>query len=349
MPKLTWPRGADGRASGATGSVVRRVSKPASAAAILVPVVGFAVANIFYPNQQELVMMMVYVVMAQGINVMYGFTGYLPFGYFGFFGVGAYGLSLSVIYLHVPAEVGLLLAIVAAVVVAAIMSPLLRLEGVYFAIASLAAAYAIYVVISNPALTPITKGPYGINLIVIYNSTASFIAALALVGMAMAVVVYLRMSRFGLALRAIRSDPVSAEYAGIMVVQERARAWLISAALAGAAGGVFAWYTSTFYPSAVFDISVSIFAIVFALFGGVGTVWGPALGAVLLFGIYNTVGISQPQYFQLIYGILIVLLVLFLPGGLAGLAQTLVAGSKRLRSGRDKITNLPVQPGTGDG
>ncbi|EQD32275.1 inner-membrane translocator [mine drainage metagenome] len=223
---------------------------------------------------------------------MYGFTGYLPFGYAGFFGAGAYGLSLSVIYWHVPAGLGLVFAILAAVVVAALLSPLLRLDGVYFAIASLAAAEALYVVISNPSLTAITKGPYGINLIAVYNSDASFIAAVALVMVAMAVAVYLRSSRFGLALRAIRNDAVSAEYAGIRVVQHRAAAWLIAAALAGAAGGVFAWYTSTFYPSAVFDTSISIFAIVFALFGGVGTVWGPALGAVILFGIYNTVGIS---------------------------------------------------------
>lgn len=329
--------------------MVGGVSIPASAAAILLPVAGFAVANVFYPNQQELVMMMVYLVLAQGVNVIYGFTGYLPFGYVGFFGAGAYGLSLSVLYLHVPAEVGLLFAIAAALVVAAILSPLLRLEGVYFAIASLAAAEALYVVISNPALASITKGPYGINLISVYNSTASFIAALVLAGVGMAVVVFLRRSKFGLALRAIRSDPVSAEYSGIRVVQQRTLAWLLSAALAGAAGGIFAWYTSTFYPDAVFDLSISIFAIVFALFGGVGTVWGPALGAVILFGIYNTVGISEPQYFQLIYGVLIVLLVLFLPGGLAGLARALLGGWSRFRGGPGAIPHPPEELEGGGG
>jgi branched-chain amino acid transport system permease protein len=348
LPRLARLRRLGGKANGASGPVVGRISKPASVAAIVVPAAGFVVANIFFPNQQELVMMMVYLVMAQGINVIYGFTGYLPFGYAGFFGAGAYGLALSVMYLHVPAELGVVFAIVAAVVVAMLLSPLLRLDGVYFAIASLAATEALYVVISNPSLTAITKGPYGVNLIAVYNSNASFIAAVVLVIVAMAVAVYLRSSRFGLALRAIRNDPVSAEYAGIRVVQHRAAAWLISAALAGAAGGIFAWYTSTFYPDAVFDTSISIFAIVFALFGGVGTVWGPALGAVILFGIYNAVGISEPQYFQLIYGVLIVLLVLFLPGGLAGLARHLVAGFNRIRGGAGRSAS-PLGPRTGDG
>ncbi|EQD67970.1 inner-membrane translocator, partial [mine drainage metagenome] len=163
------------------GQVVGGVSRPAAAAAILVPAAGSWSPTSSIPNQQELVMMMVYLVMAQGINVIYGFTGYLPFGYAGFFGAGAYGLSLSVIYWHVPAGLGLVFAILAAVVVAALLSPLLRLDGVYFAIASLAAAEALYVVISNPSLTAITKGPYGINLIAVYNSDASFIAAVALV------------------------------------------------------------------------------------------------------------------------------------------------------------------------
>lgn len=104
--------------------------------------------------------------------------------------------------------------------------------------------------------------------------------------------------------------------AGVNVVRERTFAWLISATLAGLAGAIYAWAVSVFYPEAVFDLSISVFAIVFALFGGVGTVLGPLLGAVVLYGVYNYIGVSQPQDFQLIYGVLIVLIVLFLPNGL---------------------------------
>ena len=98
-------------------------------------------------------------------------------------------------------------------------------------------------------------------------------------------------------------------------------AWLISALIAGFAGGVFAWYVSVFYPETVFGSDYSIFAIVFALFGGVSTIIGPIVGVLMLYGVYNFIGFSTPQYFQLIYGALIMLLVLFLPQGLISLVK----------------------------
>jgi branched-chain amino acid transport system permease protein len=134
-------------------------------------------------------------------------------------------------------------------------------------------------------------------------------------------VIYLRRSHFGMALRAIREDPISAGMAGINVVRERIIAWLLSALVAGLAGGVFAWYVSVFYPETVFSVEFTIFSIVFVLFGGNATVVGPILGVIVLYGIYNAVGISTPQYFQLIYGALIMGLVLFLPNGLISLLQ----------------------------
>ncbi len=87
----------------------------------------------------------------------------------------------------------------------------------------------------------------------------------------------------------------------------------------GSIGGVDAWYISVFYPETVFDPGVSIFAIVFALFGGTATVVGPILGVAILYGIYNTIGITTPQYFQFIYGTLIMGLVMFLPNGMVSL------------------------------
>ncbi|MDA8393268.1 MAG: branched-chain amino acid ABC transporter permease [Actinomycetota bacterium] len=291
--------------------------------AVAIPVALFAVAPKLYPNLLFLVTMMVYVVLAQGVNVIYGFTGYLPFGYVGFFGVGAYASSLAILDTGVPAPVGVVVGAAGAVLLGLLLSPLLRLSGAYFAIATLAAALAVESVISNPSLAGITKGPYGIDLGSVYNARADYVAGLVMVGLSMAVVVYLRRSRFGLALRAIRNDPVSAAAAGVDVVKERMLAWLISSALAGAAGAVFAWGVSVFYPTAVFGISTSVFAIVFALFGGVGTAWGPLVGTAVLFGLYQAIGVSDPQYAQGIYGLLIVALVLFVPGGLAGVARSI--------------------------
>lgn len=289
---------------------------------ILLPVVvAFAVLPGLYSNHLLLFNFIVFMILSQGLNVIYGFTGYLPFGYVGFFGAGAYGFSLMVLHLHAPPLLALGVGAAAAVALALLLTPLFRLSGAYFSIANLAAALAVLQVVSNPTLEDITKGPYGISLSGVFDPTFAYAVALAILAATLALVIWLRHSHFGMALRAIREDPISAGMAGINVVRERIIAWLLSALIAGFAGGVFAWYVSVFYPETVFSVEFTIFAIVFVLFGGNATVVGPILGVVILYGIYNAVGISTPQYFQLIYGALIMGLVLFLPNGIVSLLQ----------------------------
>ena len=287
---------------------------------ILVPVVAlFAIAPSIYSNHLLLFNFMVFMMLAQGVNVIYGFTGYLPFGYVGFFGAGAYGFSLMVLHVHAPPLLALAVGAAAALALAVILTPLFRLSGAYFSIANLAAALAVLQVVSNPNLEDITKGPYGISLSGVFDPSFAYGTALAILAATLLLVIYLRNSRFGMALQAIREDSISASMSGINVVRERVIAWLLSALVAGLAGGVFAWYVSVFYPETVFSGEFTVFAIVFALFGGTATILGPIFGVVILYGIYNAVGISTPQYFQLIYGVLIMALVLFLPNGLVSL------------------------------
>jgi branched-chain amino acid transport system permease protein len=289
---------------------------------ILGPVViAFALLPRVYSNHLLLFNFVVFLVLAQGINVIYGFTGYLPFGYVGFFGAGAYGFSLLVLHLHAHPLPAVAAGAVAALLLGVILTPLLRLEGAYFAIATLAASEAVLQVISNPSLTDITQGPYGIRLSGVYAPRFAYGMALAVLALTFVLVIHLRNSRFGLALQAVRENPISAGMAGVNVVRARVIAWLVSALIAGLIGAVYAWYISVFYPETVFDLGMSIFAIVFALFGGTATVLGPLLGVAILYGVYNGIGIAAPQYFQLIYGALIMVLVLFLPNGVLSLAR----------------------------
>ncbi|MFO1117406.1 MAG: branched-chain amino acid ABC transporter permease [Beijerinckiaceae bacterium] len=289
---------------------------------IVAPVViAFAILPGLYNNQLLLFNFVLFLTLAQGVNVIYGFTGYLPFGYVGFFGAGAYGFSLMVMHLQAPPMLALLAAGVAALLLGLLLTPLLKLSGAYFSIANLAASLAVLHFVSNPNLEPITRGPYGVSLSGIFNPRLAYALAIVVMACAMLVVVWLRNSRFGLALQAVREDPVSAAQAGVDVPRVRAVAWLVSAVIAGFAGGVFAWYVSVFYPDTVFSADYSIFAIVFALFGGVSTITGPIVGVIILYGVYNFIGFSTPQYFQLIYGALIMLLVLFLPQGLISLVR----------------------------
>jgi branched-chain amino acid transport system permease protein len=280
----------------------------------------FALLPGVYQNHLLLFNFVIFLILAQGVNIIYGFTGYLPFGYVGFFGAGAYGFAIMVMHYHASAPLAALVAGAVGVALGLLLTPLLRLSGAYFAIANMAASLAVLHFVANPALEDITRGPYGVSLTGTFNPALAYAAALAVLALTMGIVVFLKNSSFGLALQAVREDPVSASMAGVAVVRMRVIAWLASALVAGLAGGVYAWYVSVFFPDNVFSSDFSIFAIVFALFGGVATVTGPVIGVVALYGVYNLIGFTAPQYFQLIYGLLIMVLVLFLPAGLVSLA-----------------------------
>ncbi|OSS42684.1 Branched-chain amino acid transport system permease protein LivM [Desulfurella amilsii] len=286
---------------------------------IVITTVLFAILPKIYNNDFLLFNLMLYIALSEGLNLIYGFTGYLPFGYVGFFGTGAYSASILILLLHVGVIPAILLGGVTASAVGIILTPLLRLSGAYFAIANLAASQAIYYIISNPHLENITQGPYGIMLSSVYNATASYNAMLFVLFFSLVLVLFFRQSKFGLSLLSIKEDSITASVAGVNVVLARTIAWLLSAFVAGLCGGVFAWYTSVFYPETVFGLNISIFAIVFVLFGGASTLLGPLVGAIILYGMYNFIGISTPQYFQLIYGFLIIVFVLFLPDGVISL------------------------------
>ena len=298
-------------------SRLRRAILDSAIAAIVIA--GMGIARGVYSNELMLFNFIMFLTLSQGLNIIYGFTGYLPFGYVGFFGAGAYGFALAVMHLHAPALVAMVCAALAALLLAVILLPLLRLSGAYFAIASMAAAQALYEVIANPDLEDVTKGPYGVSLSNVFAPALSYYFALGILAVTLGIVVWLRNARFGMSLQAIRDDSVSAAMAGISVVQGRTVAWILSALIAGLVGGVFAWHISVFYPDTAFDLSISIFSTVFLLFGGATTLTGPLLGVFILYGVYNVIGIAVPQYFQFTYGALIVLLVLFLPNGLVSL------------------------------
>jgi len=274
-----------------------------------------------YNNKSFLFNIMLYIALAEGLNIMYGFTGYLPFGYVGFFGAGAYTAALSIIFLHMPPLLSILCGGIGAFIIGMIFIPLLKLSGAYFAIANLAASQALYYIVANPNLEKITQGPYGISLASVYNPTASYYAMLAIVVLSMVIVLFIRISNFGLSLLSIKEDRVSASLSGINVSKARAVAWGLSSFVAGLSGAAFAWYVAVFYPGTVFSLGISVFVIVFVLFGGVGTLVGPLIGAATLYSFYNFIGISTPEYFQLVYGLLIIIFALFLPNGVLSIIE----------------------------
>ncbi|HXB80409.1 MAG TPA: branched-chain amino acid ABC transporter permease, partial [Bradyrhizobium sp.] len=138
---------------------------------VLPLLVIFAVLPGVYQNHLLLFNFVIFLILAQGVNIIYGFTGYLPFGYVGFFGAGAYGFAILVMHYQAPAVLAVLVAGLVGVALGLLLTPLLRLSGAYFAIANLAASLAVLHFVANPALESITRGPYGVSLTGTFDPT----------------------------------------------------------------------------------------------------------------------------------------------------------------------------------
>jgi branched-chain amino acid transport system permease protein len=261
-----------------------------------------------------------YVVLALSWNIISGFTGYTSFGHVAFYGIGAYTCAILVAdyrWHWVPtllAGAGL-----AAVVAVLIGFPVLRLKGPYFAIAMLGLNEVMRVLASY--LEGLTGGGLGLSLPTLHASRAIYYA-MAIAALAITAAAYLIItSRFGLRLMTIREDEVAAEAMGIDTASHKLAAFLISAFAPGVVGGLFARDQGYIEPVSVFPMVTTITMIVMALFGGKGTVWGPVLGAVLLFTLQEVVWARYLYLHQLLFGAIMVVVILLMPRGILGLLQ----------------------------
>jgi branched-chain amino acid transport system permease protein len=285
---------------------------------IAVPLAAiFTLGPVVTGNQSILMELAVFVILADALNIVYGFTGYLPFGFGAFFAVGAYGTAIMIAHYSFPVGIALLVGTFLSCVLALVFTPLLRLSGAYFAIASLAAFEVLYLAIGNTSLTSITGGPYGISFIQAYSPNVDYAVTAAVAVVSALTVVLLARSYFGIALKAIREDRFAVELAGVNSLRYRNYAWLLSAFFSGLAGGLFGWYLGFFYPEAVFSLTdYSVLIIVFVLFGGRGTAFGPVIGAIILFAVYEVLILYFSNLLLIIFGLLLVLLILFIPDGI---------------------------------
>lgn len=291
--------------------------------AVTVPVL-FIVALAFVAalasgiNSSFLVMLLIFIALSQGMNIVYGYTGYLPFGYAGFFGAGAYAFAILVIHANLSAPVALVISGLIAAGFGLALTPLFRLSGAYFAIGSLAVALILLGIIENPALTSLTNGPYGISMPQVFAPTLAFSTTLGIAILATACSFYFEHSRLGRSLRAATDDADSAVMAGIPVPLLRGLAWVVAAGIGGLAGAAFAWYSYTFFPATVFDVSYTMFPLLFVLAGGARHTIGVLLGAVVLYGLFNILG-ANTQEAQIFFALAIIGIMLFFPGGVAPL------------------------------
>ena len=282
-------------------------------------------------------------------NLIGGYAGGLSLGHAAFFGIGAYTSALLYTEYHVSPWLGALgggiLAMLSALAIGLIT---IRLRGPFFALATLAFAAILGIGATN--LRGLTHGAEGISIQftpslanAIFDSKLSYYyIALAMLVAYMVLTWWIAGSRFGYYLVALRENEDAARALGIDGLRYKLAATLISAFMTALVGSFYAQYRLFFEPS-IFGSTLSTQIALFAIIGGLGTVWGPLLGALLLVPLttllQSTLGSSLPGIDQFVYGAVLILAILFVPNGL-------VSVLKRVALGRSARVDPAIETGT---
>jgi branched-chain amino acid transport system permease protein len=295
-------------------------------ACLLVPVV-------VTQDYQLNVLFRVFLFAALGLawNLVGGYTGQLSLGHAAFFGIGGYGMALLHAKLGVPVWPAVGLAVVIAAAAALVIGGVaFRLRGPYFALATIAFAEVLRNVAKN--LPDVTGGDVGVQAPALFAADVSrnfYWSAVALTAAAFLVTVWAVGSRFGYYLMAIRENEDTALSVGVPTTRYKLLVLLVSAALTAIGGALYASLFLFIVPDQVLAIDISNEIAIVAMLGGAGTLLGPIVGSVIL----ETASELLKNLFQeahlLIYGVLIVLVVVFLPEGIVGTARARLARRRR--------------------
>jgi ABC-type branched-subunit amino acid transport system ATPase component/ABC-type branched-subunit amino acid transport system permease subunit len=282
---------------------------------------GMVVANSYY--QLMLTLVPIWAVMGLSWNLLSGYTGLISFGHAAFFGLGAYTVTIALVKFDITPWLGIPLGmIVGAVAGIMIGYPTFRLRGHYFALAMLAYPMALLYVFVwlGYQEVPLPMKREKPAFYMQFSDYRVYIAlAVGLLVVSLLISLAVERSRFGMSLTAIKQNEAAAEAAGIDTLAWKMRAIMLSGAVAAAAGGLYAVVLLVVTPDSVFGVLTSAQALTIALFGGVGILWGPLIGAAILIPLSETLqahlGDVIPGIQGVVYGIAIILVVLLAPEG----------------------------------
>jgi branched-chain amino acid transport system permease protein len=272
------------------------------------------------PVEQPLIVAFTFIAMATLWNLLAGFSGLTSFGQHAYLGVGAYGLYLVASHGVNPFAGIALAAVIAGLVAVPVSALLLRLTGGYFAVASLVVAAVFQIAVT---LAPSVGGTTGVSLpglagySPVLREALIYWAAMIVAVACVAGVFLLVRTGFGLDARAVGGDPVAAASLGVRVGRIRLLAYLVAALGAGAVGALIALQTLFIEPTSAFSIQYSVEMLFMVLIGGIGTIEGPVIGALILFALQQTLSQDGAWYLVLVGGIA-VLATLMVPRGLWG-------------------------------
>jgi len=299
---------------------------------LLLLAVPFALPNEYYLS--ICILGSLNAVIAVGLNLLMGYAGQVSLGHAAFYGIGAYATALCTTRFGLPIAVGMAAGVSLASAVAWIVAaPTLKLKGNYLAMATL--GFGIIVAIVFNEAVDLTGGPSGFVGIprlslfgYAFESDRSYYALMAVV-LALVVLMALNLmkSRTGRALRALHVSEKAASSLGIDIAAHKRFIFVLSAALAGLAGVLYAHYLSFIAPAS-FGFSFSVQLVVMVVLGGMASVWGSVAGAFFLTALPEALREFE-DIDILVYGAILVLTIMYLPDGLAGGVKRLARKLRR--------------------
>lgn len=279
------------------------------------------------------VLALFYAFIGQSWNIAGGFAGQLSFGHVVFFGAGAYASTILQLRFGMNPWLGLPTSAFAGAIVGGIIGFLsfrAGLKGSYFALITLAFAEVLRILVNSVKFTGgglglLIPAKIGANNFQFSERIGFYFVILSLTVVSVAIAVWLKHSRFGAQLAAIRENEDAAMALGINVFNEKVKVMVLSGALCGMGGSFFAQYFLYIDPTIVFGVDKSVEMLLVSMIGGAGTVYGPLIGAVLLAGVSDVTRVlTNVQGLSLVlYGTLLVIIIAFLPNGLIDLFKRL--------------------------
>lgn len=297
--------------------------------ALILPCIPGVIGNSFFGHVATMVLL--YAAMAQSWNIISGYGGQVSFGHSVFFGIGAYGAALAVVTFHTLPWYGVPLGMLAAAAVSILISyPCFRLKGHYFAIATFAIVeifnrlFMIWDAVGGALGLDYPILPDGwINFSWSETKTGYYFGALAIFVVVFGIVRWIERHRLGYYLLAVREGQETAESLGVNSAIVKLSAMALSAALAALCGAFFAQYNYRVDPPMVMSLDMSMKFVLITILGGVGTFWGPLLGAVVLIPLqeYTRAYLSflGAGIDLIVFGIIIIVVMIKEPRGIMGL------------------------------
>jgi branched-chain amino acid transport system permease protein len=262
-----------------------------------------------------LILTSIFAILAASWDLLSGFTGQMNFGHALFFGVGAYGAALLNLHLNLPPWGSIPLGALAAVLAGLIIGiPCLRLRGTYLALTTLAFPIILLgIVIAIPEFTGGELGISGIDRLV-RSRVAQYYIAVIVMAVLVTVMWKITDSNVGIIFHAIREDEVAVRASGINTTRYKLLAFCLSGFFAGVSGGLYAHFMRIAGPSTL-EVFMSFQVVIWSVFGGVATIWGPVGAVFILFPLLEFFRF-WPELRTLLFAIVILLILLFMPQGL---------------------------------